>query len=354
MDTITPSDWVVAPDGSGDYRSLSEAVEKAEAGATLRLKAGVHRLNRPLEINKELSLIGEGMETTRIACAEAGTVVRYTGEGTFSASDLTFVHEGLNWGGAFSADRGEVFLQRCRFTGGIRDKTNSRGGDGLWLHGNVRGQVISCHAVENELIGIRVSEQAQPILEGNTCQGNKDTGIAYFGTAAGVARRNTCTGNESRGIYVGGQAQPTLEGNTCQGNKQSGISYFGTAAGVARQNTCTGNENRGISVGEQAQPTLEGNTCQGNKWSGIAYFGTAAGVARQNTCTGNEQYGIYVGEQAQPTLEGNTCQENKWSGIAYFGTAAGVARRNTCTGNEKNGIYVASTASPSRRQPLLE
>jgi len=307
---IPPGALVVAPDGSGDFHSLEEAVQKARSGATIYLKAGIHRLKRPLVIDKPMTLIGEGMETTRIVCNGEECVVKFSGNGLFSARDLAFVHEGTKWGDAVLANGGEVQFYRCLFTGGVRDEANQRGGDGLWLYGAPRGHVRECVASGNEGMGIRVSEQAQPTLEGNTCQENKDTGIAYFDSAAGVARQNTCVGGIT-GIYVGEQAQPTLEGNTCRENKDPGIAYFGSAAGVARQNTCASNEKYGIYVGKQAQPTLEGNTCRENKLSGIAYFGNAGGVARSNECTGNGDDGIYVASTACPTLRDNRCQGNK-------------------------------------------
>ena len=263
--SIPPGALVVAPDGSGDFRSLEEAVPKAQSGATLYLKAGAHRLAHPLTLDKPLTLIGEGIETTRIVCDGEKCVVSFSGDGLFSASDLAFVHEGARWGDAVRANRGEVRFYRCLFTGGVWDKANQRGGDGLWLYGTVRGHVEACQATGNRLMGIRVSEQAQPALEGNTCRENKDTGIAYFGSATGVARQNTCVGNEKHGIYVGEQAQPTLEANTCRENKVDGISYRNNAGGVARGNECTGNGEDGIYVASTARPTLRNNRCRGNK-----------------------------------------------------------------------------------------
>jgi parallel beta-helix repeat protein len=300
---------VVAPDGSSDFRSLEEAVQKAQPGATLHLKAGVHRLKRPLAIDKPLKLIGEGMETTRIACDGKEYVVRFSGDGLFSASDIAFVHEGGRWAYVVMVDKGEVSFIRCHFTGGVRDKANKRGGSGLRLSGTVSGRIEACQATGNHLHGISVFDQAQPTLEGNTCRENKRSGIVYFGNATGVARQNICVGNEA-GISVFDQAQPTLEGNTCRENKWAGIVYFDNATGVARQNICVGNE-AGISVFDQAQPTLEGNTCRENKWAGIVYFDNATGVARQNTCAGNEGDGIYVASTAWPTLKDNRCWGNK-------------------------------------------
>jgi parallel beta-helix repeat protein len=334
---------VVASDGSGDFRDLEEAVQKAQSGTTIHLKAGIYRLKRPLVIDKPLTLIGEGMETTRIVCDGEECVVKFSGDGLFSARDIAFVHEGNRWANVVTADRGEVSFIRCLFTGGVWDEAIKRGGDGLWLFGMVGGRIEACQAIGNDLHGIEVSGLARPTLEGNTCRENKEDGIAYFENSAGVARQNICIGNGLHGIGVSGQAQPTLEGNTCRENKRCGIACLGNSAGVARQNICIGNRH-GIYVGGQAQPTLEGNTCRENKECGIAYFGNSAGVARQNICIGNE-YGIYVGDQAQPTLEGNTCREND-GGIAYFDNSAGVARQNICIGN-RHGIYVGGQAQPT-------
>jgi parallel beta-helix repeat protein len=303
--SIPPGALVVAPDGNGNFRSLEEAVQQVRPGAVIYLKAGIYRLKHPLVIDKPLTLIGEGMETTRIVCDGEGCVVEFSGDGLFSARDLAFVHEGTKWGDAVRANKGEVQFYHCLFTGGVWDEVNQRGGGGLWLYGTARGDVRECVASGNEGTGIQVSGEAQPTLEGNTCRENKQDGIAYFGSASGTARNNLCTANKFHGIGVNEQAQPTLEGNTCRENQWSGIAYFGSASGTARNNLCTANKFHGIGVNEQSQPTLEGNTCRENEWSGIAYFGSASGTARNNLCTANKFHGIGVNEQAQPTLEGN-------------------------------------------------
>jgi hypothetical protein len=41
-----------------------------------------------------MTLIGEGMETTRIVCDGEEYVMKFSGNGLFSAGDLAFVHEG--------------------------------------------------------------------------------------------------------------------------------------------------------------------------------------------------------------------------------------------------------------------
>ena len=91
-----------------------------------------------------------------------------------------------------------------------------------------------------------------------------------------MARQNKCSGNGIAGIKVTAEAQPTLEENTCTDNKQAGIIFFDSAGGVAKQNECSGNEIHGIVIANQAQPTLEENVCLDNDFSGIYYAGEAA------------------------------------------------------------------------------
>jgi parallel beta-helix repeat protein len=383
---------VVAPDGSGDARGLEVVVQQAPPGATLYLEAGIHRVSRPLYLDKPLSLVGEGMDVTFVTGECATAMLTFSGKERLTLSELTLRLEGGWVGDVIRCSRGKIILRRCRIEGAQKGKNS--GGAGLRVSGRGRCEIQECvferneyaglvvvsegefsveqssfmangHGIAlgwsasgvvrhntcsgNEHYGIYVDQWAQPILESNTCRGNKLSGIAYFGSASGAARHNICSGNGKHGIYVGGHAKPALENNTCQWNKESGIAYFGSASGAARYNTCRGNRLHGIGVDEQSQPTLENNTCQRNKYNGIAYFGRASGAARHNTCSGNGGDGIYVGVEAKPTLERNTCQGNKYNGIAYCGSASGAVGRNMCSGNEKHGIYVGRGA-----RPLLE
>lgn len=220
---------------------LEEAIRQAQTGEVLRLQRGEYRLNRSLKVYKGLSLLGEGMEFTRLVFAGEGCVLEYAGDGNFSARGIAFIHEGEKWSNVVLASSGEVSFHDCRFTGGVLDGTSQRGGSGLLLCGTVRGCVERCQAIRNQLMGIKVSGQAQPLLRGNVCQGN------------------------NHGIYVTEQAQPTIESNICQDNKGDGISYRETAGGVVRNNECINNSEDGIYVPPTARPTLHDNRCRGNK-----------------------------------------------------------------------------------------
>jgi len=327
--------------------NLEDAVRRAQPGAMLSLAAGVYHLDRPLQIDKALTLRGAGMEQTRVTCSGEGYVVRFSGNGLLAAHDLTFAHEGQQWVQVVDVVSGEVNMQGCRFTGGVRTPVKNRAGNGLWLHGNARGTVVGCDFTGNAGNGIAVTGQAQPTLEANTCRTNEGSGIRYGGNANGIARENICAGNLFHGIEVYEQARPTLEANTCQQNDRNGLDYWGMASGTAHENICIENLYSGIEVYEQARPTLEANTCCKNKWHGIRYSGNATGDASQNTCSDNQANGVEVTDQAQPALEANSCRDNGWSGIYYWGSASGSAYQNNCASNQANGIAVTDQARPT-------
>jgi|GEM_PF-1844401 len=92
-------------------------------------------------------------------------------------------------------------------------------GTGIRLMGTARGMVSNCVCRNNGLHGIEVHGQAQPTLEGNTCEGNELDGIAYFGSAGGIARNNICRNNGANGIYVMKGAKPLLGPNILEGNR---------------------------------------------------------------------------------------------------------------------------------------
>jgi parallel beta-helix repeat protein len=356
--TIQVETVQIYADGTGDYATLSEAIAAVSPGAIIRLAAGTYQLATPLTVNKPVQLIGAGMNETEIVSAAAPHVVRFEADGLFVAEDLTFRHHGQLWADTVLVTRGQVAIARCRFAGArgsqlvIRGATvgtvadsvaeSGGGGVGFSIQETARPTLVNNTSSHNSY-GIRVRQQAEPVLERNLCLDNQMDGIKYDGQSAGIARGNDCAGNRS-GIVVSESARPTLEDNRLKDNFESCIGYFDLAAGSALRNECTRNFG-GIGVADRAAPTLEDNILDANLTAGIAYFTEAGGVARNNSCSGNGIHGISVFGQATPILEDNNCSGNGEVGIHYADAAAGSARNNACSRN-KVGIAVASTANP--------
>jgi parallel beta-helix repeat protein len=308
-------------------------VARARPGSVIELQPGVYLLEQPLRIDKPLTMQGAGADKTFIQSDAEGCVIELASTGLCALRDLSVEHFGNRPANVVVVSLGMAEISGCVVRGGVWDEKRKFGGDGICFTNATRGTVRGCVCRNNGLRGIEISGIAQPLLEGNTCEGNMDSGIAYFDSAGGTARQNVCRQNGHHGIGVQGQAQPQLEGNTCEGNNWQGIAFSEKARGLARKNTCQSNRNNGIAVWGEAQPQLECNTCENNTYSGIAYFDSAGGMARQNICRHNGYHGIGVNGQAQPQLECNTCENNTYNGIAYFDSAGGSARQNICRHN---------------------
>ena len=384
------------PGGNDEYPDLAAAIAGVPVGSTIVLEGATYRLSEPVTIDKALTLVGASMSQTEIVADSPDYVVRIDDhEGIVSVEGITFRHEGDAISDAVQVLGGEVSFTSCRFTGAIRGE-EGEGRGGLRLAGDTTGSVTDCVASGNDLDGIRLEDQANVTLEGNTCADNVQAGIhcrddstgiarnnecvrngnsgilvvesarptlennsatdneyygiAYHDSAAGEARGNDCSQNRLHGIGINDAAQPMVENNTCNNNAEVGIRIADSASSLVRGNTCTGNGLHGISVHGTAQPQVENNICMDNAEVGIRFGDDSAGTASGNTCSRNTLHGIAVGDQARPTLQDNVCTENLEVGFRFSGTAAGIARRNDCSGNGLHGISVNDEATPTLEQ----
>ena len=309
---------VPAPDSA----SLLTTLAGAQPGATIVLPAGTITLAEPLQVDRPVTLVGEGLDETRLECAAEGWVVAVTADVDVTIRGMTVAHVGEARADVARVEAGWLQVEACRLTGGRREPADAEGGHGVVVRGQARLDCTDCEVVRNAWHG-----------------------IAYLGDGGGTARGNRCQDNR-HGIAVGGSGEVELVGNTCHGNLLSGIAFFGRAGGSARENTCQANGDNGIAVFESARPELVGNVCFSNLGAGIDYSDEAGGSARENRCRENDGGGIAVGESASPELIGNTCRANSLSGIDYFGEARGTARENVCQDNRQHGIAVSETAAP--------
>jgi parallel beta-helix repeat protein len=295
------------PGGGGDYASLADAIHSAPPGAHILLEPGLYPLEEAITVDRPLMLEGASDQQTIILSATAEHLLQFKGSGPFSATGITFRHEGTEPANVVVVLGGEVDFAFCTFTGGVFSDEASYGGNGLFLGGSTTGRVYSCEAKGNQEQGILLREQAQPSITLSSLHHNGGCGIGYFGQAAGYAGANVASDNALHGICLSDTATPVLEDNTCRRNNYSGIVYYAQSGGEARNNDCSLNGQDGIALQGQAQPLLEGNSCFANGQTDIAYYENAGGTAQANRCSTDAPYGLYVVESASPNLVDNQC-----------------------------------------------
>lgn len=115
---------------------LEKIIEAAPPGSTIELKAVKYLLKHPLEIKKEIHLRGKGENLTIISGDEKGFVVKFTGDCSYSFSDIGFVYEGQEAATVVVSQAKHIEFNQCIFTNGKNENVTV---------GAIRDQLTSCN-----------------------------------------------------------------------------------------------------------------------------------------------------------------------------------------------------------------
>jgi len=254
--------------GTGDYKTLGDAITNAGSGSTIMLDSGTYDLAEFLEINKSINLIGAGSDKTIITGEIGDCAIYFNSEGRFFAEGIAFLRKGKVPGDIIDIENGNASFNNCLFSGGKPNPDEKNWGIGLYYYYKATGTVSNCVSESNSFCGIAIEEDAAVTLINNIFRKNTSSGISYYGSGGGFAIKNECYSNGVDGIQVQFNSNPTLIGNKCHDNKDCGISYYENSGGLAFKNECMKNP-IGIYISETALPTLEENTVKNNSEENI-------------------------------------------------------------------------------------
>jgi parallel beta-helix repeat protein len=233
-----PSKVFVMSDGSGDYNNLELAVKSVPEGSTIVLGEGTFQLEEPLDIDKPLTIEGDGPDRTIIVGEGPRFVARYSGKGLLTLRDIAFRREGEYAAAVMVILSGEVDFSNCRFSNGASGE-DSRIGDGLVFLEDSSGTVKNCEFDENYEFGITVLGLAKPKLIDNIIHDNRKGGIAFqIDEDGGLAEGNDLSDNDfevlgnGNDIRVSGPYGPNLVSNSCSSESFRNISDLGDHSGI--------------------------------------------------------------------------------------------------------------------------
>ncbi|MCY7418487.1 MAG: pectinesterase family protein [Chloroflexi bacterium] len=356
---------MVAQDGSGTVRTITEAVAMARDGDTVLVKPGTY--TGSIAITTDITLRGDGdrkvivlefaadgSKHERDSCCEAfaygillygsdARVGNLTVHGLSEAvaipidggapviDGVDILLDGDPWGG----HTGEWYKRSAfRIQGGssaeIRDST--------W-DGHTRVQTLGANSptFEDNVITaqeIRVGSPGnQPVIRGNTFL---EGGFSWPDSGSGgIAEDNDIVGC----IGVAAGNDPIIRGNRIQGGcgtdpSSAAIGIGGPSAAVVVDNEITDSP-YGIQVATGAKPQITGNTILGSSSAAIVVDNGAAPTIDGNIIEKNAT-GIEVLGAPTPVMTGNTLCDN--------GTDLGVPDGSTLTlaGNTICGVAVSA------------
>ncbi|UCG95673.1 MAG: right-handed parallel beta-helix repeat-containing protein [archaeon] len=304
---------ITVPD---DYSTIQAAVDAASGGDTVSVLSGTY--NENLIIDKQISLVGEGKETTVIG-AGTGHVVRIISNGV-EVSGFTVKGSGNIYIGPFE------------------------GGDaGIMLDG-VMECTISGNTLTQNTVGIFLNASDKNTIESNTVYGHTYDGIYGRYSDSNVIRGNNATSNGGHGgIYLNPENSNNLiEDNLCTHNPDHGIKIqTDSNYNVLRNNVCLYNGD-GIFLGDAHYNEITNNICSNSsERPGITLRLSENNTVSNNLIEYNPDHGLDLDFlNFNNTLKNNKCSYNR-NGIALrLSSHHNKIINNTCTYNEGAGIEI--------------
>lgn len=262
---------VVAKDGSGDYRSLVEAIRKANDGSTIIVRPGSY--DAPPQINKSLSIIGERELSDKysekaelilkgpapIKCLSYKSDVKSVTSFIKMKNLIIRQPQAIGYdevkGSCIYAEDCNLTIQECIVTGGSyglyagRDSfvrtlggvfTSSKKAN-ILIESLKKVEIQHTQISNSEGDGIFIMWSAQPIISGCYISGNKHNGINIQADSGARIRECKIVENEKCGIvsYIGSYCD--LAGSEVCNNNEFGVNLHFRHRGSATDNRITGN-----------------------------------------------------------------------------------------------------------------
>ena len=212
------STWYVALDGSGHFTSIQEAIDQAQDGDTVFIKAGRYAEDVTVHSKEGLKVIGEGPEHVFLAgLKRVGTL--HIGKWPYGATNVEIhgmtvqQHGGLGVGIFNGAG---VTLKKLKVNGFVFGQQVQ----------NVH--IEDCVIGGSETTGIAFAD-SQATLVDNLIHDN-DHGVSVGGTSTVHLERNVITRSLFEGVLVADQGKATLIQNTLVKN-QGGVKFQDEATG---------------------------------------------------------------------------------------------------------------------------
>lgn len=357
-----------------DHKTIQAAVDKAEAGDTVLVEAGVYRERIRLKERVTLQSAGDDApgklglkraaatvldgggkegEGPGVAMAEGSTLDGFTvtNVGLYDEAEWKKHHatQGNEQPHEHIGQPGTVGVSVIGVTCTIRHNiVHHIGYSGIAIQGVagkrclplVQGNV--CY--RNMGGGIGSMQGSTAIIDGNVCFQNFYAGIGHEG-ASPVVTNNECYENIRAGIGISEGASPLVRGNKCYRNRRAGIGIRTDAVTkpVVEDNDCYQNDMAGIGCEEHSAPLLRGNRCHENALAGIGCRSGARPIIVENKCFRNHAAGIGIGSEqgAQPLIANNECYENDEAGIGQREDAETTLVGNHVHHNKASGIGFA-------------
>jgi len=351
------ADVTVAPDDD-----IAAVLALLDDGSSIMLEAGTYRLEAPLLIGREITMVGAGRSETILRSSAPDAAVAIFGGGSLRMRDLAVTHVGEQPASVVLAYGGSVDIGAVDIGGGTGDADRGGTGNGILLAAGVEpgadgagapGDDSEARAVQdsviedvlvfdNDIAGITVNDDLEPAIVDVDVRDNGLCGICFLGDAAGLVEGSQVTGNQF-GVQAGDRSAPIVRDNTITDNEVVGVVLVGDSTALVEDNVVRDNGEAGIAIQESAVPRVRSNRI-GDQPFGVTVVGSSVAVVDGNRIDGGD-VGVQVGEDATPTLTANEIVDVEIAGIVVRDRSTPTIADHSVQGEQGVGLLVEGSAS---------
>lgn len=252
---------------------------------------------------------------------------------TVQASDNSEIRENElfnNSAGGIAIKEGERSAKRNTIQGNTIYNNARAGAEGIFLSGDVSGNVFLKNSILNSSFGVKLVAQESGRAPSNN-----------------IFQENSIKESHEDGISLQqSDGRNTFRSNEISGNNGSGISISeGARHDTFVNNVIKDNGKHGVLIANASRHTLRENQILSNGEVGIFLDGAQGILVHLNEIRQNEREGIKLNGAANTDLIANTIESNGWHGLFAQGATDLDARQNTIFGNYGAGVFLVETTA---------
>ena len=333
--------FVVSANGGGDFKTISEALQKAAPDSRLLIREGFY--GESIFLDKSIEIVGDGaVENIIVESANSSCVSMQTDKAAIRG--LTLNGAGKQNGKSFFAvdiPRGELVLENCDVSSDslscvaihgananplIKNCRIHNGADsGVYIFDNARGRIEGCDIYHNANDNVAIARGANPsIKKCRIFEGNNGGIVVWQNGAAGVIEDCEILAHRLANVGISEYANPTFLRCKIFGGRDTGV--------FARQNGYGTFEDCDIYRNAKAEVVVSQN--KNSVFRGCAiHDGANSGVLLQN--------------QGRALLESCDIYDNTDAGVSLYGASIAAIRNCNINRNSVVAVRVKESSAAS-------
>ncbi|MCG7205169.1 right-handed parallel beta-helix repeat-containing protein [Streptomyces arenae] len=363
----------VCPEGTGDARTIGEALARARGGAVLSVRPGTYEEN--LVVTTRVTIVAEQARGTVRLAPRKGIVISLRVDAVM-LTDLVVQGQDEEQP-AVDASHGQVAMQGCDLSGAswttvlarnsgslaMREcRVSNRTGAGVVVTSSTESSLESCTFEHFGTSGVVISDRGRATLRGCTVRDARGNGVLANGDAQGsvedcdlastdkpslaleersaVRVLRTVIRDTSIGVHVTSAARCELEEVRVTGSSGPGIIVSHGSDPVLRRCRTARSTGNGLLVTDRSRGTYEDCWLTGAQTAALRVAGASSPTLTSLTVRDGESDGVLLEEDSAAELERVEIIDVKGTGVVIRGNANPLVRRARITGAGGCGVSV--------------